>query len=92
VPPRQRRYPREEFARRGDEIYQKQVRPLVEAGNRGKIVAIDIETGTFELADDLVTAGNRLFARLPEAQAWYVRIGYPAVYRFLYGPLKEGTS
>lgn len=42
---KQPRYSKEEFARRGDEIYESVVRPQVEAGNRGKIVAIDIETG-----------------------------------------------
>ncbi|MEM6521494.1 MAG: hypothetical protein AAF892_09720 [Cyanobacteria bacterium P01_D01_bin.71] len=41
---RQPRYNHDEFARRGDEIYQTQIRPQVEAGNHGKIVAIDIET------------------------------------------------
>ncbi len=89
--PRQRKYPREEFARRGKEMYEHQVRPLVESGNRGKIVAIDIDTGTFELADDVITAGNRLFARLPDAQVWYVRIGYPAVHRLSYFPPEDSA-
>jgi len=40
-------YSQEEFARRGKEIYESQVRPQVEEGNHGKIVAIDIETGAF---------------------------------------------
>ncbi len=53
MPIRQRKYSKEEHGRRGDEIYQQKVRPLVEEGNRGKIVAIDIDTGEFELADDL---------------------------------------
>lgn len=51
---RQPRYSKEEFAQRGDEIYETQVRSQVEDGNHGKIVAIDIETGAFELADDVV--------------------------------------
>jgi hypothetical protein len=50
------RYSKEEFARRGDEIYESQVRPQVEEGNHGKIVAINIETGAFEIADELLTA------------------------------------
>ncbi|MDJ0565487.1 MAG: hypothetical protein PX640_16435 [Microcystis sp. M49629_WE12] len=33
------RYNKEEFARRGQEIYQSQVRSQVEEGNHGKIVA-----------------------------------------------------
>jgi hypothetical protein len=37
---RQPRYGKEEFARRGNEIYETQVQSQVEAGNHGKIVAI----------------------------------------------------
>ena len=48
---RQPRYSKEEFARRGAEIYESQVRSQVEEGNHGKIIAIDIETGAFEVAD-----------------------------------------
>jgi hypothetical protein len=79
---RQPRYSKEEFARRGDEIDETQVRPQVETGNRGKIVAIDIETGAFEVADEILTATGNLFQRIPEAQHWIVRIGYRAVHRF----------
>jgi hypothetical protein len=39
---RQPRYSKEEFAVAGDRIYESQVRPQVETGDRGKIVAIDI--------------------------------------------------
>jgi hypothetical protein len=79
---RQPRYSKEEFARRGDEIYETQVCPQVEEGNHGKIVAIDIETGAFEVADEILTATDQLFERLPEAQPWIVRIGHRAVHRF----------
>jgi hypothetical protein len=45
---RQPRYSKEEFARRGNEIYETQVRSQVEEGNIGKIVAINmIETTRF---------------------------------------------
>lgn len=76
------RYSKEEFARRGNEIYESQVRSQVEQGNHGKIVAIDIETGAFELANDTMTASDRLLKRYPEAQVWCVRIGYKGVHRF----------
>jgi hypothetical protein len=79
---RQPRYSKEEFARRGHEIYESRVRQQVETGNHGKIVAIDIETGAFEVADELLTASKHLLARLPDAQTWFVRIGYPAVDHF----------
>ncbi|PSF35013.1 hypothetical protein C7H19_17880 [Aphanothece hegewaldii CCALA 016] len=79
---RQPRYSKEEFARRGDEIYENQVRFQVEEGNYGKIVAIDIETGDFEVADHLLVASKLLSARSPDAQTWFVRIGHPAVDHF----------
>ncbi len=69
---------REEFARRGDEIYESQV----EADNHGKIVAIDIETGAFEVDASQIAACDRLEARYPDAQIWIVRIGSHYVRRF----------
>jgi hypothetical protein len=84
----QLRYSKEEFARRGNEIYESQVRPQVEQGNHGKIVAVDIETGAFELAKDTITASDRLFERCPDAQIWCVRIGHKGVHRFGVGLLK----
>jgi len=41
---RQRRYSKEELARRGQELYEANIRQQVESGNTGKIEAIDIET------------------------------------------------
>ncbi len=70
------------IARRGNEIYQSQVRSQVEEGNHGRIVAIDIETGAFEVADDLVSAAKQLSARVPDTQTWFVRIGHSAVDHF----------
>jgi hypothetical protein len=87
---RQPRYSKEEFARRGDEIYESQVRQQIdEESDLGKIVAIDIETGAFELADDTMAATRQLYDRLPDAQPWVVRIGYRAVHRFGARSLKD---
>lgn len=87
---RQPRYSKEEFARRGDEIYQSQVlKQIDEEIDRGKIVAIDIETGAFEIADKPIAAVDRLYDRYPEAQPWVIRIGHRAVYRFGSQSLKQ---
>lgn len=79
---RQRRYSKEELARRGQSLYESGIRQQVEAGNDGKIVAIDIETGAFEVADRVLPATQRLFERYPDAQPWVIRIGHRAVYHF----------
>lgn len=70
------RYSKEEFARRGNAIYQKEILPKLAAKDIGKFLAIDIETGEYEIAADEMKAGDKLLARVPDAQIWMVRIGY----------------
>jgi hypothetical protein len=43
---RQRRYSKEELARRGQELYESGIRQQVEAGNDGKIVAVSFAVPT----------------------------------------------
>jgi len=86
---RQPRYSKEEFAQRGNELYEVQIRPQVEEGNYGKVVAIDIETGAFEVAETPITATDRLYVRYPDAQPWVIRIGHRSVYRFGSRSLKQ---
>jgi hypothetical protein len=78
----QRRYSLEEFARRGDAIYEKEILPKLTAKDVGKFLAIDIETGQYEIAADEMRAGDKLLARRPEAQIWMVRVGYAATHTF----------
>lgn len=42
------------------------------AGNHGKIVALDIETGTWEMDINEISASMRLEARCPDAQIWFL--------------------
>ena len=77
----QPRYSMAEFTQRGQALYEHDVRPLVENDHRGKVVAIDIETGQYEIAQDSLTASDQLYACLPDAQIWCVRVGYRAVHR-----------
>ncbi len=75
------RYSKEETARRGQERYNQEVRPLVEAAHQGEYVAIDIETGAYELSPDDYTATENLLARQPNAQIWLARVGHAATYQ-----------
>jgi hypothetical protein len=79
---REPRYSKEEFAQRGEAIYQKQIRPQLEPGHEGEILAIDIETGAYEIARDTLAASDQLLARIPDAQIWFIRIGSRSVHRF----------
>ncbi len=75
MPVSQPRYDREEYGRRGDAIYDRDLRPSIEPGNEGNFVAIDIESGEYEIDPDELAASDRLLARVPDAQTWLRRIG-----------------
>lgn len=77
-----RRHSKEEFARRGDAIYEEKVRPHVKEDDDGKFAAIDIESGEFAIDADELKACHKLRRRIPAAQIWMVRIGYRHVHRF----------
>jgi hypothetical protein len=85
-----RRYSKEEFARCGDAIYEKEVRPQLKASDEGKFAAIDIDSGEFAIDADELRAGNKLRKRLPEAQIWIVRVGSRSVHR-IGGRLRRET-
>ena len=82
----QPRFSKEEFARRGDEIYERDIRTHAESVHHGEFVAVDIETGAYELDPDDYTATERLLGQGPDAQIWLLRVGYPATYRMGGGP------
>ncbi len=55
---------REEIAQRGKELYEKNIRTQVEtAENIGKIISINVETGDYEIGDDLIETSLRLRAK-----------------------------
>jgi len=84
------RYSKEEFARRGDEIYERAVRPHVGEDDLGKFVVIDIETDDFEVDADELAASDRLLARNPDAQVWLTRVGSRYARRF--GPRRWSAT
>ena len=86
---REFRYPIEEAARRGTELYENKIRSLVAAGNDGRILAIDIETGDYAVADERYHAAMVLIGKNPDAQIWCLRIGHVAVESFGGGDTRE---
>ena len=75
------RYPGDQIGRIGKELYENQLRDVVETEeNIGKIISIDIETGDYEIGDDVVATAKSLLARRPDAALYGTRIGYDAVY------------
>lgn len=75
------RFSGEEVERRGQELYEQEIRPQVETeANLGKILVIDIETGEYEMDRDEIAASRRAMAKHPGHALYMVRIGYNAVH------------
>jgi hypothetical protein len=75
------RLDREVIARLGQEAYERIVQPLLKDEDKGKFVVVNAETGAFELDADSHIAVRRLYARVPDAQPWLVRVGYAATHK-----------
>ncbi|MCS4034724.1 hypothetical protein GGQ02_003134 [Salinibacter ruber] len=68
----------EEFARRGNAIFEERVRPNVDVDAEAhKFVAIDVETGAYAVHEDERTATRQLLEHHPEAKGriWFRRVG-----------------
>jgi hypothetical protein len=62
-------------------LFDRQVRPALRPEDDGKFVAIDVETGDYEMDQDDYAAVARLRSRKPTADIWLLRAGSPTTYR-----------
>ena len=84
------RRPREETARLGKEIYERDIRPQVEVGHHGEIVAIDVDSGNWAVADGEIAAVDQLRKMRPGAvNVLCERVGYRALRSFGAGSLRR---
>jgi hypothetical protein len=65
---------------RAREIYERQLRAKIEAGNHGKFVVIDVDSADYDVDADDLEATKRLLGRRPDAVIFGLRIGYPTAY------------
>jgi hypothetical protein len=74
-------YTREEIVRRGQALYDEQIRSTVEPDHKGEFLVLDIETGAYEIDADELAALDRAKAKDPDAPLYLLRIGSPAAYK-----------
>jgi len=75
-------YTRAEVARLGDELFDRVVAPGTTPDQDRLFVAIDVESGDFEIAADELSAAHRVLDRNPSAQLWLRRVGAPYLHQF----------
>ena len=75
----------EELGRLGVIAFERHVRPALRPGDDGKFVAVDVQSGDYELDEDDFAAVARLRARRPASEVWLGQVGQPAAYRMRQG-------
>ena len=72
--------PRDEIARLGVEIYERDIPAQAEADHDGEIVDIDVDSGSWAVADSELAAAERLRAqRSDAANVWLLKVGYRTI-------------
>ena len=71
---------RDQVSHKGESLYRK-LRPEIEAGNNGRFLVMDVDSGDYEIDDEDLQASMRLLARRPKASLYGVRIGHRAAYQ-----------
>ncbi len=72
---------REANAQRAEEIYANTLRSAVETPeNIGKLLTLDVDSGDYEINDDVAAASRHLREKHPGIIPFTIRIGYNAVY------------
>ena len=70
-----------EIAARGQALFELEILPGLDASAHGKFLALDVETGEYEIDRDELAALKRAQAKRPQAPLYLLRVGYPTAYR-----------
>jgi hypothetical protein len=70
-----------EIAARGQALFEREILPGLDADAHGKFVALDVETGEYEIDRDELAALERARGKRPGAALYLLRVGHPTAYR-----------
>jgi hypothetical protein len=68
-----------ESVRRGEDLFEREIRPHLKPEDDGKFLVLDLATGAHEIDEDDYTATERLRSKHPDAELYGRRIDVPAV-------------
>ncbi len=70
-----------DIAARGQALFERKVLPGLDASAHGQFVALDVETGEYEIDRDELAALKRARGKRPGAPLYLLRVGHPTAYR-----------
>jgi hypothetical protein len=72
---------KDEIARRGREIYERDIRADVERDHDGEFLVVDVATGDYTVGKDDQEVFKHAEAKNPEGLFYLMRVGRPAAHR-----------
>jgi hypothetical protein len=78
-----------ELVARGRAYYDAHLRATVEPQHTGKFLALDVESGDYEVDEDEMAAIRRARAKHPESLFCVLRVGHRAAHRIGGGSLRR---
>ena len=70
---------KDEICSKGENVYQK-IKDVLDPTYRGKIVAIEPESGDYFLGEDVVESTQLAKKKHPGKLFYYVKVGFPVVH------------
>ena len=80
------KYTKGEVCDRGEKIYAEKIKVLLEPQENGKFIVIDIESGDYEIDEEMLMASFRLRERRPDSVRYGGRVGYDSAYHIGWRP------
>jgi len=68
-----------EIARKGEEIYQRELKAKFEKTHFGKYIAIEVDSGEYFLGENQIDVSSKAKKKFPDKITYLIKIGYPAV-------------
>jgi hypothetical protein len=63
----------------GERIYYEKLKPILEPKYKGKIIAIEVDSGDYFIGDSVIEAGDKAKQKYPDKIFHFMRIGYRAL-------------
>ena len=70
-----------EIARRGKEIYEREIKHKVLAEHQHELLSVDVLSGDYEVGPDPIANVEALRARQPQAIIFGLRVGHETAYK-----------
>lgn len=74
-------YTKEETARLGRDIYERNIRSKVEHEHDGRFLVVDVTTGRYAISDDELSAFDSARTENPDGAFFLLRVGRRAAHR-----------